>query len=151
MIQAEMQLKAFWRDGRFTQTSSHHPQANGLIERFHRALKTTIRCRREDWLIIISSFTWNSFDGEWMWIFLLLQLLLAIKNCPNIKTNPFGCMKSKFSFINELTKQTSKMDLPQTLDNWYGNLRVCCQSNSTLLRAGIVYELTEKWDRITGI
>ena len=30
-------------------TTSYHPQANGLIERHHRSLKSTIRARRENW------------------------------------------------------------------------------------------------------
>ena len=32
-------------------TTSYHPQANGLVERMHRSLKTSIMARKENWLI----------------------------------------------------------------------------------------------------
>lgn len=32
-------------------TTSYHPQTNGMIERFHRTLKTAIKARDDDWLV----------------------------------------------------------------------------------------------------
>ena len=36
---------------RRTRTTSYHPQANGLVERFHRQLKAAIKCHDSvDWV-----------------------------------------------------------------------------------------------------
>jgi len=34
-------------------TTSYHPQSNGMIERFHRTLKTALKARNEEWLIAL--------------------------------------------------------------------------------------------------
>jgi len=34
-------------------TSSYHPQSNGMIERFHRTLKTALKARKDDWLVAL--------------------------------------------------------------------------------------------------
>ena len=51
-------------------TSAYHPQANGMIERFHRTLKNSLRCTTK--------------DGNWMRA--LPWALLGIRNAPREDT-----------------------------------------------------------------
>jgi cleavage and polyadenylation specificity factor subunit 1 len=34
-------------------TTAYHPQTNGMLERFHRTLKTAITARKDDWLVAL--------------------------------------------------------------------------------------------------
>ena len=38
-------------------TTSYHPQSNGMIERFHRTLKTALKTHGKDWLISLPTVT----------------------------------------------------------------------------------------------
>ena len=55
-----------------TTTTSHHPQSNGLVERFHRTLKNPLRCA------VRTSESWTR---------LLPWVLLGIRNAPRLDTS----------------------------------------------------------------
>ena len=54
-----------------TTTTAYHPQANGLVERFHRTLKNALQCA------VCSSESWTRS---------LLWVLLGLRNAPELDT-----------------------------------------------------------------
>ena len=54
-----------------TTTTAYHPQANGLVERFHQTLKNSLRCA------VRASRSWTRA---------LLWVMLGLRNAPNLDT-----------------------------------------------------------------
>ena len=55
-----------------TTTTAYHPQANGIVERFHRTLKATLRCAVK---------TSQSWTRSLPWV------LLGLRNAPKLETS----------------------------------------------------------------
>lgn len=107
-------------------TTAYHPQANGMIERWHRTLKNAIKC-------------YSSKD----WCFVLPLVLLGLRSTVklDIGASPaemmYGtqlrlpgefCAKSKAKgsqteFVQELKKAMSELRTPQP--SWHSNVKQC--------------------------
>ena len=61
-----------------SQTTSFHPQSNGMIERFHRSLKSSLRARAadSDWVSYLPLVLFSSQGGHWF-----LRLRGSVRFC----------------------------------------------------------------------
>ena len=91
-------------------TTSYHPQANGMIERFHRTLKTAIMCRKEEWLqalpvVLLGIRSIPNESGFSAFTAVTGNQILY----PKISVEHNKKSHSRHEFINELAKRMSEI------------------------------------------
>lgn len=100
-------------------TTPYHPQANGLVERFHRTLKASLRCHPdESWydalpLILLSLRVQLKFDIGVSPAQLLYGTTLRIPGQFFEETEAV----SPVEFVKQLTNTMNKLRLPETTDH----------------------------------
>ena len=92
-------------------TTSFHPQSNGMIERFHRSLKSSLRARLagSDWVahlhLVMLSFRFSSKDDsglsqQWLFMVLLYLYQASSSNTQNFFRKVFSVgLNERFGFL----------------------------------------------------
>ena len=92
-------------------TCAYRPQSNGMIERFHRTLKTAIKARGQDWLkslpvVLLGIRAMPNESGSSPFTAVTGSMLLCPKLCLEGQAPP----RSSFRFIRELAQHMTELD-----------------------------------------
>ena len=92
-------------------TCAYRPQSNGMIERFHRTLKTALKARKEDWLkslpiVLLGIRAMPNESGNSPFTAVTGSMLLCPKLCLEDQSTP----SSSFRLIRELAQHMTELD-----------------------------------------
>ena len=92
-------------------TCAYRPQSNGMIERFHRTLKTALKARKEDWLkslpiILLGLRAMPNESGASPFTAVTGGMLL----CPKLCLGEQSSTRSSFKMIRELAQHMTELD-----------------------------------------